>query len=309
MDTSDKATIDHVAIIVSSQTDAEIESRFAQALKLNLGSEIELRNLSGHRAEFAADAKLGLMSPDAAATLQSQLCTQFSGLADCAVLPSKGRRKHLLVSDMDSTVIGQECLDELADFAGVKAEVAAITERAMAGELDFEGALTERVAMLKGLGLGALEQCYASRIGLNPGAATLVATMKAHGARTVLVSGGFTYFTSRVARDAGFEDHRGNTLIDDSAALTGEVGGPILGREAKLAALQEEATALGIELADSITLGDGANDLAMIEASGLGIAYRAKPIVANKARAAIQLTDLTTALYYQGYTAAEFVEA
>lgn len=309
MDTSDKATIDHVAIIVSSQTDAEIESRFAQALKLNLGSEIELRNLSGHRAEFAADAKLGLMSPDAAATLQSQLCTQFSGLADCAVLPSKGRRKHLLVSDMDSTVIGQECLDELADFAGVKAEVAAITERAMAGELDFEGALTERVAMLKGLGLGALEQCYASRIGLNPGAATLVATMKAHGARTVLVSGGFTYFTSRVARDAGFEDHRGNTLIDDGAALTGEVGRPILGREAKLAALQEEATALGIELADSITLGDGANDLAMIEASGLGIAYRAKPIVANKARAAIQLTDLTTALYYQGYTAAEFVEA
>ena len=309
MDTRDKAAIDHVAIIVSPQTDAGIESRFAQTLKLNLGSEIELRNLSGDRAEFAADAELGLMSPEAAAALQSQLCEQFSGLADCAVLPSEGRRKRLLVSDMDSTVIGQECLDELADFAGVKAEVAAITERAMAGELDFEGALTERVAMLRGLGLAALEQCYATRIGLNPGAATLVATMKANGARTVLVSGGFTYFTSRVARDAGFEDHRGNTLVDDKAALTGEVGRPILGREAKLTALREEAAALGIEPSQSITLGDGANDLSMIEASGLGIAYRAKPIVAAKARAAIQVTPLTTALYYQGYAAAEFVEA
>ena len=224
------------------------------------------------------------------------------------MLPKASRRKKLLVSDMDSTVIGQECLDELADFAGLKAEISAITERAMAGELDFEGALTARVGMLKGLGLEALEKCYASRISLNPGARTLVETMKAHGARTVLVSGGFTYFTSRVAMDAGFQDHRGNTLVDDGAALTGEVGMPILGREAKLSALQEEAAGIGISLADTLTMGDGANDLAMIEASGLGIAYHAKPIVAAKAHAAIQITPLTTALYFQGYSANEFVE-
>jgi phosphoserine phosphatase len=216
-------------------------------------------------------------------------------------------RKRLLISDMDSTIIGQECLDELADFAGLKAEVSAITERAMRGELDFEGALTTRVAMLKGLGLDALEHAYAERITLNPGAKTLVETMKADGAETVLVSGGFTYFTSRVAAAAGFHTHRGNTLIDDGKALTGEVGRPILGREAKLAALDEFAAAKGIGRDDVIAMGDGANDLAMIKASGLGIAYHAKPVVAAEAHAAIEHTDLRAALFFQGYEAKEFV--
>lgn len=227
--------------------------------------------------------------------------------ADICVLPAANRRKRLLICDMDSTIIGQECLDELADFAGRKAEVSAITERAMRGELDFEGALTTRVAMLKGLDLSTLETAYCERITLNTGARTLTATMKAHGAHTSLVSGGFTFFTSRVADISGFDDHRANTLMDDGAALTGEVGRPVLGREAKLSALDEAAAARGLVRDDALAMGDGANDLDMICAAGLGIAYHAKAIVARQATAAISHTDLTAALFFQGYDASEFV--
>lgn len=227
--------------------------------------------------------------------------------ADWAITGTTNRRKRLLISDMDSTIIGQECLDELADFAGLKAEVSAITERAMRGELDFAGALTQRVAMLKGLDLSALEACHRERVRLNPGARELVATMKAHGARCVLVSGGFRYFTTRVAQMAGFDADRANTLIDDGAALTGEVGMPILGREAKLAALLEETAALGGSPEDAIAMGDGANDLDMIKAAGLGVAYRAKPIVAAQTRARIEHTDLRAALFFQGYGVGEVV--
>ena len=226
---------------------------------------------------------------------------------DFCVQPGNGRRKRLLIADMDSTIIGCECLDELADFAGVKAEVSAITERAMRGEIGFEGALRERVGMLKGLPIDALEQCYAERVRLNPGARTLVATMAAHGARCALVSGGFGFFTSRVAAAAGFHTDRANRLIELDGALTGEVGDPILGREAKLAALQADAIALGIRLSDAVAIGDGANDLAMINAAGLGVAYRAKPLVAAEADAKIDFSDLTALLYFQGYTADQFV--
>jgi phosphoserine phosphatase len=226
---------------------------------------------------------------------------------DWAITPAANRRKGLLISDMDSTIIGQECLDELADFAGLKAEVSAITERAMRGELDFAGALTQRVAMLKGLSISALEACHAERVRLNAGARELVATMKAHGARTVLVSGGFRYFTSRVAAMAGFDADRANTLIDDGAALTGAVGQPILGREAKLTALREETAARGLTAGDALALGDGANDLDMIRAAGLGVAYKAKPIVAAQTRARIEHTDLRAALFFQGYGVDEVV--
>jgi phosphoserine phosphatase len=226
---------------------------------------------------------------------------------DVCVQPWEGRRKRLLVADMDSTIINVECLDELADFAGVKAQVSAITERAMRGEIAFEGALRERVAMLKGLPVSALEQAYAERVRLNPGARTLVRTMAANGARCVLVSGGFTFFTSRVAAAAGFHDHRANTLDAAAGALTGTVGEPILGREAKLAALAAEAQALGISPLAALAIGDGANDLAMIEAAGLGVAYRAKPVVAGQADCAIDHADLTAALYFQGYGVADFV--
>ena len=162
---------------------------------------------------------------------------------DINLVPTGNRRKKLLVADMDSTIINVECLDELADMAGLKPQIAAITERAMRGEIEFEAALRERVGMLKGLALDALERTYAERVRLNPGAKTLLATMRAHGAHTMLVSGGFGYFTQRVAEAAGFHVERGNTLLDDGAALTGEVGTPILGREAKLAALEEAVTA------------------------------------------------------------------
>ncbi|MDP1736260.1 MAG: phosphoserine phosphatase SerB [Caulobacter sp.] len=225
---------------------------------------------------------------------------------DVCVQPAEGRRKRLLIADMDSTIINVECLDELADFAGVKDAVSAITERAMAGELAFEGALRERVAMLKGLGLTALQRCYDERVRLNPGAETLVRTMAAHGARCVLVSGGFTFFTGRVAAAAGFHADRANTLTEDGALLAGLVGEPILGREAKLAALEEEAAALGATPANALAVGDGANDLAMIEAAGLGIAYRAKPVVAAKADARVDHADLTALLYFQGYRREDF---
>ncbi len=225
---------------------------------------------------------------------------------DFCVQPWAGRRKRLLVADMDSTIIGCECLDELADFAGVKAEVSAITERAMRGEIGFEGALRERVAMLKGLPLTALQTCYDDRVRLNPGARALVATMTAHGARCVLVSGGFEFFTRRVAAAAGFHADRANRLIEADAALTGAVGEPILGREAKLAALKEEAGGLKIDLAAALAIGDGANDLAMLGAAGLGVAYRAKPLVAAEAHARIDHTDLTSLLYFQGYRAEQF---
>ena len=227
--------------------------------------------------------------------------------ADWAITPATNRKKRLLISDMDSTIIGQECLDELADFAGLKAEVSAITERAMRGELDFASALTQRVAMLKGLALTALAACHEQRVRLNPGARELVETMKANGARCVLVSGGFGYFTSRVAKMAGFHADRANTLIDDGAALTGAVAQPILGREAKLTALIEETTALGGTPDDAIAMGDGANDLDMIRAAGLGVAYKAKPIVAAETLARIQHTDLRAALFFQGYAVSEII--
>jgi phosphoserine phosphatase len=216
-------------------------------------------------------------------------------------------RKRLMLADMDSTIIGCECLDELADFAGKKAEVSAITERAMAGELDFEGALTARVAMLTGLPLSALQACYDERVQLNEGAVTFVRTMAALGSHCALVSGGFTFFTSRVAAAAGFHTNRANTLNDDGTTLTGTVGLPILGKEAKLAALEEDTIRFGLALSDTLAIGDGANDLMMIEAAGLGIAYYAKPVVAARASARIDHGTLESALFFQGIGRDEFV--
>jgi phosphoserine phosphatase len=219
------------------------------------------------------------------------------------------RRKKLLVADMDSTIIAVECLDELADMAGLKPQIAAITERAMRGELEFEAALRERVGMLKGLPLSALEKTYTERVRLNPGAKNLIATMRAHGAHTLLVSGGFDYFTSRVAEAAGFHAAHGNRLLDDGVTLTGEIGAPILGREAKRKTLEEAVAALGISFAESLAVGDGANDLEMIQRAGLGVAYHAKPVVAEAAGASIVHNDLTALLYLQGYSDREITQA
>ncbi len=226
--------------------------------------------------------------------------------ADFCLQASQNRKKKLLICDMDSTLIGQECIDELADFAGVKTQVSEITERAMNGELDFEDALKERVGLLKGLSLQVLSDCFKERITLNSGAKTLAATMKANGAKTVIVSGGFTFFSNLIARDGGFAHHHANTLLDDGNVITGKVAMPILGQDAKKRALQDYSSDIGGP-GSALAVGDGANDLAMITASGLGIAYRAKPIVAKAAHCAINHTDLKTALYFQGYKEGEFV--
>ena len=231
-----------------------------------------------------------------ASDIQADVCIQASG----------NRKKSLLICDMDSTLIGQECIDELADFAGVKDRVSAITERAMRGEIGFEGALTERVSHLKNLDISVLQKCFEERITLNEGARTLCQTMKANGAKTVIVSGGFTFFTGRVAEACGFDEHQANTLIEGGTKLTGTVGMPILGREAKLDAMNTHSAEFG-GASNAIAIGDGANDLAMITAAGLGIAFYAKPVVAAQAHCAINHTDLTTALYFQGYREDEFV--
>ena len=232
-------------------------------------------------------------------------CQDFD--LDINLVSTVKRRKKLLLADMDSTIINVECLDELADMAGLKPQIAAITERAMRGELEFEAALKERVGMLKGLKLEALERTYAERVQLNPGAKSLLATMRAHGAHTMLVSGGFGYFTRRVAEAAGFHAERGNTLLDDGTHLTGEVSTPILGREAKVKALEEAVENLKIEFAETLAVGDGANDLAMIQKAGMGVAYHAKPVVAAGADVAIRYNDLTALLYLQGYSDSEIV--
>ncbi|MBL8548929.1 MAG: phosphoserine phosphatase SerB [Hyphomonadaceae bacterium] len=245
--------------------------------------------------------------PSVDSTLLDEARAAIDGLpVDFALIPDEGRRKRLLVADMDSTIINVECLDELADFAGLKDKIAAITERAMRGELVFEDALKERVAMLKGLSTSALQLCYDERVKLNPGARTLVSTMIKHGARAVLVSGGFTFFTERVAGAAGFDANFANTLLTNGDTLSGEVALPILGRAAKLDTLQREASALGAAARDALALGDGANDLDMIKAAGLGLAYRAKPIVAAEADAEIAHTSLETVLFFQGYRRSEF---
>jgi phosphoserine phosphatase len=229
--------------------------------------------------------------------------------ADINVVAKARRRKKLFVADMDSTIINCECLDELAGIAGLKKKVALITERAMRGEIEFATALRERLGLLKGLPLEALERVWRERVRLNPGAKALLATMKANGARTLLVSGGFTFFTSRVAEAAGFDDHQSNVLFDDGKALTGEVREPIMGRAAKLQALERALKQFGLQAEDSLAVGDGANDLEMIKRAGLGVAYHAKPVVAAAAGASIAHGDLKALLYLQGYREEEIVEA
>mgnify|MGYP002785272309 FL=1 len=225
---------------------------------------------------------------------------------DLAVQRAAGRRKRLLLADMDSTMIAQECIDELAAEAGVGAQVAAITARAMNGEIAFEGALRARVALLRGLPETVFEQVFANRITMTSGAPTLVATMKAQGARTALVSGGFTAFTARVAAALGFDEHRANTLLAANGILTGEVGEPILGRDAKVAALDEIAARHGLGASDVLAVGDGANDLGMLHRAGMGVALHAKPRVAAECDLRVNHGDLTALLYLQGYRADEF---
>ncbi|MGD9867747.1 MAG: phosphoserine phosphatase SerB [Hyphomicrobiales bacterium] len=241
------------------------------------------------------------------AGLEETLRGAFAGEPiDLAIVPAAHRRKKLLVADMDSTMIRQECIDEIADFAGLRGHIAAITERAMRGEIEFAPALRERVGLLKGLDESVLQRVFDERVELMPGGRELVMTMRAHGALAVLVSGGFTFFTARVAERTGFDVNRANILEVAEGKLTGAAREPILGREAKLEALEHFRKQRGLAVEDTLAVGDGANDLAMIEAAGLGVAYHAKPVVAACARARVDHGDLTALLYLQGYAREEF---
>ncbi len=249
----------------------------------------------------------GLATDQADAGARRLLATDFADLSvDIVVQPCAGRRKMLLVADMESTIIENEMLDELAEFIGRRDEVSEITRQAMNGELDFAAALAARVALLEGMQIGRLEEA-ASRIRVMPGAPALVATMRANGAYAALVSGGFGVFTRRVREALGFDCDVANELLVENGRLTGQVRQPILTREAKLAALKRLAAERGLPLAASLAVGDGANDLPMIEAAGLGVAFRAKPLVTERARVRIDRGDLTALLYAQGYRDGEIV--
>lgn len=252
-------------------------------------TDLILRGLSAHAARAALEAALPHI--------------------DVVVQPAMpNRRKQLLVADMDSTMIRQECIDELADYAGLKAEIAAITERAMQGELDFAQALEARVAALAGLDAAAIDQCLAERIQLMPGARALIATMKGWGARTLLVSGGFTAFTGPVSAQIGFDRNHANLLHLADGKLVGTVGKPVVDSATKRETLLAERAALGLAAGDTLAVGDGANDIPMLEAAGLGIAYHAKPKAAAAANAAIRVGDLTTLLWAQGVPRGEWAE-
>lgn len=247
----------------------------------------------------------GLSADDADAALRAAL---DGAPVDVVVQEQDRRRKKILIADMDSTMIQQECIDELAEEAGLREHVAAITARAMNGEIAFEPALRERVALLKGLPLQVIDKVIATRITLTPGGLELVRTMRKHGAYTALVSGGFTSFTHRIAEMIGFNEDRANLLLDDGAKLTGVVAEPILGREAKVERLKEIADRLGLSPDDAIAVGDGANDLGMIQLAGTGVALHAKPAVAAEAKVRVDHGDLTALLYIQGYRKTDFVE-
>jgi phosphoserine phosphatase len=243
-----------------------------------------------------------------AAAAKTRLAATLAGeKVDAIVQPAEGRRKRLLLADMDSTLIEQECVDELAARAGIGAHVAAITERAMRGELEFEPALRERVRLLARLPVTVIDEVLAKKITLTPGARVLVQTMRTAGAYTALVSGGFVQFTSAIAARLGLDEHRANQLVVRDGRLTGEVAEPIIGRDAKLATLRELTARHGLRQGETLAVGDGANDLAMLGAAGLGVAYRAKPAVAAAAHARVDHADLTALLYAQGFRKEEFV--
>ncbi len=255
----------------------------------------------------AADLPFSAESGADQRTLAENIRKLAGGAIDVVVQRAANRRKKLFLADMDSTMIGQECIDELADYVGLKAHVAAITERAMRGEIAFEPALRERVALLKGLPVATIGEVLEKRITLTPGARTLAATMRAHGAYTCMVSGGFTLFTDRIAAMIGFDETRANMLIVGGDRLSGSVKEPIFGRQTKHATLLELRARLGLAKDDTLAVGDGANDMDMIAEAGLGVAYHAKLRVAEAAAARIEYADLTALLYIQGYRREEFV--
>lgn len=287
-----------VVVLMTDPARPALDTTLVESLRNAWGGGPAVWLAPGEAAEFAVPER-----PSNAAGVWEEL--QGRGV-DLALVPETGRRKRLLIADMDSTLIRQECIDELAEVAGVGAHVREITARAMNGELDFEGALTERVALLKGLDAGVIDRVLAERITHMPGAAALAATMRAQGAHTLLVSGGFTSFAAPVAAALGFDEAQANVLEAAEGRLTGTVRSPILGRDAKVAALERTAARLGIGPEDAIAVGDGANDLGMLGRAGLGVALHAKPAVQAQAQIRVNHGDLTALLYLQGYRRSEF---
>lgn len=288
----------HVAVLLTSPDKPGLERAAVESLRNAWGGGDARWLMPGVAAEFPLAA-----APENLWRVWADL--QGMGV-DIALVPAEGRRKRLLLADMDSTMIRQECIDELAAEAGVGQRVAAITARAMNGELDFEGALRERVGLLKGLPEAVIGKVLASRITDMPGGRTLVATMKANGARAALVSGGFTAFTGPVAARLGFDENRANTLLAAEGVLTGHVAEPILGKAAKVQALEEISARLDIGEDEVIAVGDGANDLGMLARAGMGVALHAKPVVAEQCSLRINHGDLTALLFLQGYSEDDF---
>ncbi|MGA3301715.1 MAG: phosphoserine phosphatase SerB [Methylovirgula sp.] len=295
---------------------AHVATFIADARHGMLGNDV-LRRLSRHLPNagaptwlnpgIAADIVFGPLPADAIRPIDKALRQDIADQPiDVILQPATQRRKKLFVADMDLTMIGQECIDELADLVGLRAEIAAITERAMRGEIAFEPALRERITLLRGLPAESIATVLAERVTLMPGATTLVRTMRAHGAYTALISGGFTLFTSEIAATIGFDTHVANVLIVEDGKLTGFIEEPVLGTSAKLEALEALASRHGVALAETLAVGDGANDLAMLARAGLGVAFHAKPAVAAAAHARIDQCDLTALLYAQGYKSSEF---
>lgn len=293
---SDTAT--HVLTLMAFEPIADLGAAVAADLAITDAAVFLSDDMS------ALDLFLNAASQDVA----NQVAGKIGNAAiDMAIQPLANRRKKLLIADMDSTMIGQECIDELAAEVGLKDRVAAITAAAMRGEISFEPALRERVGLLKGLAESVIDEVIAKRITLTPGGPELVTTMRANGAYAALVSGGFTAFTSKIAARLGFDENRANTLLAADGVLTGEVGEPILGREAKIEALEEISARLGTSVEQAIAVGDGANDLGMIKRAGLGVALHAKPAVAAEADVKILHGDLSALLYLQGYHRRDWV--
>ena len=293
-----------VATLVSAHGQALLDDTLLKQLAAALPGAVRTQRLDG---EIAADL---FAEAGDARKLEADLRRLLGDTAiDIIVQPAATRRKTLFLADMDSTMIGQECIDELAAYVGLKEKVSGITERAMRGEIAFEPALRERVALLEGVSLAVVGEIIAERITLTPGGRELVATMRHHGAYTALVSGGFTVFTGPISTTIGFDEHRSNILLADGGVLTGEVADPILGKQAKLDALLELRARFALAPEATLAVGDGANDLAMLGEAGLGVAFRAKPAVAAAADARLDHADLTALLYAQGYTGADIVRA
>lgn len=292
-----------VATLIANPAKAAL----APSLGIKASAAVNATGLYWLADDIACDIPLplGMEASEADASLRATL---DGAPIDVVVQEQERRRKKILIADMDSTMIGQECIDELAEEAGLRDHVAAITARAMNGEIAFEPALRKRVALLKGLPLSVIDKVISTRITLTPGGPQLVRTMRKHGAYTALVSGGFTSFTRRIVEMIGFNEERANRLIDDGTRLTGTVAEPILGREAKVEKLVEIAERLGLTPEDAIAVGDGANDLSMIQLAGTGVALHAKLAVAAQAKMRIDHGDLTALLYIQGYRKADFVQ-